>query len=130
MVVLPDHIHAVWTLPHADADFSVRWRWRKIRLARSIAVREPIDAARVARGERSIWQRRFWEHAIRDARDFHNHVEYCRFNPVKHGLVESVEDWHYSSSQRDHSDKPQSGDFQKASIEHARRNVNREFGER
>jgi putative transposase len=69
MVILPDHIHAVWTLPEGDADFPVRWRWIKIRFSRSIPRGERLDAARIARGERGIWQRRYWEHVIRDERD-------------------------------------------------------------
>ena len=77
MVVLPDHIHAVWTLPPDDADFSLRWRLIKIAFAQAIPKTEPRSAVRIARGERGIWQRRFWEHLIRDEEDFRRHVEYC-----------------------------------------------------
>ncbi len=100
-VVLPDHIHAVWTLPPGDADFSTRWRFIKSRFAQSVPKRELLSRTRKARGERGIWQRRFWEHLIRDDADFARHVEYCYINPVKHSLVRRVQDWLYSSFHRD-----------------------------
>jgi REP-associated tyrosine transposase len=84
MVVLPDHIHAVWTLPPGDADFSLRWRLIKIDFAKAVPKTERRSPVRIARGERAIWQRRFWEHLIRDDEDFRRHVEYCYINPVKH----------------------------------------------
>jgi putative transposase len=101
MVVLPDHIHAVWTLPPEDADFSLRWRLIKIGFAKTVPKTERRSAVRIARGERAIWQRRFWEHLIRDDEDFRRHVEYCYNNPVKHGLVSRVRDWPHSSFHRD-----------------------------
>lgn len=101
IVVLPDHLHAVWTLPPADADFSVRWRLIKSRFARAIPKRERLSAVRQRRGERGIWQRRFWEHLIRNEADYARHVEYCYFNPMKHGLVARVRDWPHSSFHRD-----------------------------
>ena len=101
VVVLPDHIHAVWTLPPADADFSVRWRLIKSRFARAVPTGERLSEVRKARGERGIWQRRFWEHLIRDEADYARHVEYCYINPVKHGLVTKVRDWPHSSFHRD-----------------------------
>jgi len=100
-VVLPDHIHAMWTLPPEDAEFSLRWRQIKIRFAKAIPKGEPLSPTRRARGERGIWQRRFWEHLIRDDRDYARHVEYCYINPVKHGLVRRVRDWPHSSFHRD-----------------------------
>ena len=99
-VVLPDHLHAVWTLPPGDADFSIRWRLIKSRFARSIPKDERLSRVRRARGERGIWQRRFWEHLIRDDADYARHVEYCYINPVKHGLVRRVSDWPHSSFHR------------------------------
>ncbi|HVT83085.1 MAG TPA: transposase [Phycisphaerae bacterium] len=99
--VLPDHLHAIWTLPPGDADFPTRWRLIKTRFARAVPPGERRSAARLARGERGIWQRRYWEHAIRDEDDYHRHVEYCAINPVKHGLVTRVRDWPYSSFHRD-----------------------------
>ena len=100
-VVLPDHMHAIWTLPPGDADFSTRWRLIKTRFARAIPIGERRSAVRIARGERGVWQRRFWEHLIRDEDDYQRHVEYCAINPVKHGLVRRVADWPYSSFHRD-----------------------------
>ncbi len=100
-VVLPDHLHAVWTLPPGDADFSTRWRLIKTHFARALPKQEQLDTVRQARGERGIWQRRFWEHLIRDERDYARHIEYCYINPVKHGLVTRVQDWPHSSFHRD-----------------------------
>jgi putative transposase len=101
IVVLPDHLHAVWTLPPGDADFSTRWRLIKSRFARSLPKHERISRVRKARGERGIWQRRFWEHLIRDEADYARHVEYCYINPIKHALARQVRDWPHSSFHRD-----------------------------
>ena len=101
MVVLPDHIHTVWTLPHEDFDYSLRWRMIKMRFSKIIPNNEWRSKSRRVRGERGIWQRRYWEHAIRDQEDYNRHVEYCYFNPVKHGLVEHASEWKYSSFCRD-----------------------------
>jgi putative transposase len=101
IVILPDHLHAVWILPPDDADFSTRWRLIKTRFAKSLPKRERLSAVREARNERGIWQRRFWEHLIRDDADYARHVEYCYINPVKHGLVRRVQDWPHSSFHRD-----------------------------
>src|ERR1700744_269507 len=101
IVVLPDHLHAVWTLPPDDADFSTRWRLIKMRFAKSLPNQERRSSVRRARGERGIWQRRFWEHLIRDDGDYARHVEYCYINPVKHSLVGRVGDWPHSSFHRD-----------------------------
>jgi putative transposase len=100
-VVLPDHLHAVWTLPPGDAGFSTRWRLIKTRFAKALPKTERLSAVRKARNERGIWQRRFWEHLIRDDADYARHVEYCYINPVKHGLVRRVGDWPHSSFHRD-----------------------------
>ncbi|WP_315721720.1 MULTISPECIES: REP-associated tyrosine transposase [unclassified Bradyrhizobium] len=100
-VVMPDHLHAVWTLPPDDADFSTRWRLIKTRFARQLPRTERLSQVRLANGERGIWQRRFWEHLIRDEGDYARHVEYCYINPVKHGLVSSVVEWPHSSFHRD-----------------------------
>ena len=130
MVVLPDHIHAVWTLPDGDADFSVRWRWIKIRFSRSIPKTEPRSKVRKARGKRGIWQRRNWENVIRDDRDLKNHIDYCWFNPVKHGHAGNVEDWPYSTFHRDNRDAPKPGDFEKALADFACANPAALYGER
>src|SRR5436309_2300847 len=100
-VVLPDHVHAIWTLPEGDSDFAMRWRLIKIQFSKSIPSIEPLSKVRRARGERGVWQRRFWEHLIRDDEDYRRHVEYCYINPVKHGLVRRVRDWPHSSFHRD-----------------------------
>jgi putative transposase len=133
MVVLPDHIHAVWTLPDSDCDFPLRWRLVKLRFSKSIVPGEKLTASRRTRGERGIWQRRYWEHLIRDERDYAHHVDYCWFNPVKHGLVANVEDWPYSSFHRDNRDNPRPGDFatfEKALTEYARSGRSSGYGER
>jgi putative transposase len=96
-VVLPDHMHAIWTLPAGDSDFSSRWKAIKTRFSKQMPPAERRSPARVVRGERGIWQRRFWEHTIRDDRDYAIHMDYTHFNPVKHGLVASVADWPFSS---------------------------------
>ncbi len=100
MVVLPDHLHALWTLPEGDADFATRWRLIKSAFSRSIATGEPVSASRTTKGERGIWQRRYWEHTIRDDEDFARHADYIHINPVKHGLVSRVRDWPHSSFHR------------------------------
>ncbi|MGC9269593.1 REP-associated tyrosine transposase [Acidiphilium sp.] len=99
-VVLPEHLHAVWTLPEGDADFSTRWMLIKRGFSARVAAGEARSASRVAKGERGIWQRRFWEHAVRDEDDFVRHVDYVHFNPVKHGFVERAWDWPFSSFRR------------------------------
>ena len=99
-VVLPDHLHCVWTLPPGDDDFSTRWKIIKIRFVQALPRTESRSHVRIAKGERGIWQRRFWEHAIRDDNDYARHVDYCHGNPVKHGLVGRVNDWPYSSFHR------------------------------
>ena len=99
-VVLPDHMHAVWTLPAEDTDYSGRWKAIKIAFAKALPRTEARSSVRAAKGERGIWQRRFWEHTIRDQRDYAAHVDYVHINPVKHGLVGSVGEWPYSSFHR------------------------------
>jgi putative transposase len=100
IVVLPDHLHAVWTLPAGDADFATRWRLVKSAFSRGLVTGERISKSRAAKGERGIWQRRYWEHTIRDESDFARHVDYIHINPVKHGLVAQVRDWPFSSFHR------------------------------
>lgn len=96
-VVMPEHMHCVWTLPPDDDDFSNRWKAIKIRFVKEVAAVEERSPVRRQRGERGIWQRRFWEHAIRNEKDYARHVDYVHFNPVKHGLVEAVHAWPYST---------------------------------
>lgn len=99
-VVLPDHTHCVWTLPPGDDDYPARWKAIKIAFAKALPKIERLSAVRMRKGERGIWQRRFWEHTIRDERDYAAHVDYVHINPLKHGLVQRVVDWPYSSFHR------------------------------
>ncbi|HNP50796.1 MAG TPA: transposase [Nitrosomonas nitrosa] len=100
MVILPDHLHAMWTLPVGDADYPARWMLIKSGFSRQIPKGERCNPSRTAKGERGIWQRRYWEHRVRDERDYANHVDYIHYNPVKHGYVTRVIDWPYSSFHR------------------------------
>ena len=99
MVVLPDHWHAVWTLPAGDAAYARRIRLIKARFTRSL-VRTGEKIEKDRRGEYRLWQKRFWEHTIRDDADFESHLSYIHFNPVKHGHVDQVRDWPYSTFHR------------------------------
>ncbi len=100
IVILPDHLHTVITLPDGDDDYATRWRIIKSRFSRQISCGHR-RASHLCRKERGIWQRRYWEHHIRSKEDFRAHVEYCWKNPVKHGYVEKPADWPYSSIHRD-----------------------------
>ena len=97
IVILPDHLHTIWTLPENDHDFSLRWRQIKSNFSRHLEKQESISKSRLQKQERGIWQRRFWEHTIRNEEDFIHHVDYIHYNPVKHGYVKQMEDWCYSS---------------------------------
>jgi putative transposase len=92
IVILPDHLHAVWTLPEGDADFPTRWALIKAGFSRCSPKDEPRNPSRIAKCERGIWQRRDWEHLIRDEQDYARHVEYTHFNPVNHGYVNQASD--------------------------------------
>lgn len=100
-VLLPDHLHAIWTLPPDDAAFGKRWGMIKAHVSKNCA--HLIDtqivrsASRVSRRESDFWQRRFWEHQLRDERDYERHVDYLHYNPVKHGLVSQVAEWPHST---------------------------------
>jgi putative transposase len=98
--VLSDHLHAVWTLPAGDDDFTLRWRLIKQRFSRSLPTTERRSSVRLARGERGIWQRRFWEHAIRNEEEYAAYLDYVHINPVKHGHAARVAGWPYSSFHR------------------------------
>ena len=99
-VVLPEHLHCVIELRADDADFATRWRLIKMEFSKALPRTENLSAVRIRRGERGIWQRRYWEHLIRDERDYRAHMDYVHINPVKHGLVEHVADWPYSAFHR------------------------------
>jgi putative transposase len=96
--VLPDHIHSLWALPEGDADFSTRWSLIKSGFSRGLDP-QPRSKSKIFKREKGIWQRRYWEHAIRDA-DLERHADYVHFNPVKHGYVTRVADWPHSSFHR------------------------------
>ena len=99
-VVLPEHMHCIFTLPEGDADFSLRWRLIKSGFSRSLPKTEYLSPVRKASGERGIWQRHYWEHLIRDDVDYQCHVDYVHVNSVKHGHVQRVRDWPYSTFHR------------------------------
>ncbi|HEY5790920.1 MAG TPA: transposase [Gammaproteobacteria bacterium] len=99
IVILPDHLHAVWRLPQGDADFSSRWQRIKRLFSSGIDLASG-DGSRQRKRERAVWQRRFWEHAIRDGEDWRRHVDYIHFNPVKHGVAPSPGQWPHSSFRR------------------------------
>jgi putative transposase len=98
--ILPDHIHALWQLPNSDADYAARWSVFKSSFSRGIPAAKKRSISKIAKREKGIWQRRYWEHAIRDDADFERHVNYIHYNPVKHGLVTRVADWPFSSFHR------------------------------
>jgi len=95
--ILPDHLHAIWSLPEGDADYPLRWSLIKSGFSRGLSTTEPTSDSKHRKRERGIWQRRYWEHAIRNDLDLSRHVDYIHFNPVRHGLVPRVADWPYSS---------------------------------
>ncbi len=96
-VVLSEHMHTVWTLPEGDVDYSGRWREIKKFFSKSLPHTEMLTQSRLNNGDRGIWQRRFWEHTVRDDADYWHHINYVHYNPMKHGLVERIQDWPYSS---------------------------------
>ncbi|MBB1059555.1 REP-associated tyrosine transposase [Marilutibacter spongiae] len=98
--VLPDHLHCLIELPQGDTDFALRWRLIKGGFSRGLPRDERRSSVRQRRGERGIWQRRYWEHLIRDGDDYRAHMDYVHFNPVKHGLVARVADWPHSTFHR------------------------------
>ena len=97
LVILPEHLHTLWTLPPNDNDFAKRWMLIKSNFSRQLPKTERINQSRQTKGERGIWQRRYWEHLIRDEIDYQTHVDYIHNNPVKHGYVENPTDWKYST---------------------------------
>jgi putative transposase len=97
MVVLPDHLHSIWRLPAGDMDYPKRWSLLKAGFSRRVAQGECINPSRMGKRERGIWQRRYWEHQIRDEEDLMRHVDYIHYNPVKHGWVNRPVDWPHST---------------------------------
>lgn len=97
MVILPEHLHAIWRLPPGDANYPMRWSLIKAGFSRCVPKKEIIRESRVSKRERGIWQRRYWEHQIRDETDLARHVAYIHYNPVKHAWVKRVADWPHST---------------------------------
>jgi len=99
--LLPNHLHCIWHLPQGDCDFSKRWsmikRYFSTHYIEHGGIALPQTSSRYKKRELGIWQRRFWEHLIRDREDFYNHTHYVHYNPVKHGLVKQVSQWPYST---------------------------------
>jgi putative transposase len=100
IVIMPDHLHPIWTLPPDDGNYSVRWNMLKGRFSRAIDPGERISKSRRKRRKRGIWQRRLWVHLIENQGDYNSHVDYIHWNPVKHDLFKNVIDWPYSSFHR------------------------------
>lgn len=104
IVLLPDHFHTIWTLPEDDSNFSLRMRLIKRFVTKYYGEKLGIDLevsrSRSARKESNLWQRRFWEHLIRDETDFANHCDYIHSNPVRHGLCDRPQLWEFSSIHR------------------------------
>ena len=103
-VLLPDHLHCIWTLPPGDANFGVRWakikRFVTKQCGPDLRREDLMNKSKRRRNESTIWQRRFWEHQIPDDRDYKRHMDYLHYNPVKHGYVKNVKDWPYSTFHR------------------------------
>ena len=119
MVVPPDHLHCIWTLPPDDADFATRWRLIKTWFTKNYldALRAPEDAARAPRRKQAVWQHRHSEHLVRDDQDYAQHVDYIHYNPVKHGLAASPLAWLYSSFRRHVAAGTYAADWGQTSIE-------------
>ncbi|WP_338547477.1 transposase [Pseudomonas benzopyrenica] len=100
MVVLPDHLHALWCLPEGDWNYPLRWSLIKAGFSRQLPPLETVNLSRRLKRERGVWQRRYWEHRIRDEQDLQRHLDYIHFNPVKHGHARSAVEWPYSSIHR------------------------------
>jgi putative transposase len=104
VVLLPDHLHTVWSLPRGDTEYSLRWAWIKKEFTKSWLVgggrEQAVSDSRHRNRRKGVWQRRFWEHCIEDEDDLERHIDYIHYNPVKHGLVPAAKDWPYSSFHR------------------------------
>ena len=105
LVLLDDHLHAIWTLPENDTDYSMRWGYIKKEFTKAWLLAEGIEQPRSKsrlqqQRRRGVWQRRFWEHTLRDENDYARHFDYLHYNPVKHGYVERIRDWQYSTFHR------------------------------
>jgi len=106
-------MHAIWTLPEGDRDYAMRWRLIKSRFSRGLAPApiEQLSRSQMLKGERNIWQRRYWEHTLRDEDDFSRHADYIHYNPVKHGHAPNAGAWPFSSFARMVRDSVYAGDW-------------------
>jgi putative transposase len=104
IVLLPEHLHALWTLPAGDSHYPMRWAWIKKEFTKEWlaagGIEQKVSYSRLRRGDHGVWQPRYWEHTIRDERDFDRHFDYLHYNPVKHGHVACPHEWPYSSFHR------------------------------
>jgi len=104
VVLLPDHLHDLWSLPPGDDRYAIRWGWNKKEFTKrwleAGGREQPVSAAKQTARRRGVWQRRYWEHLIHDEDDFERHFDYIHYNPVKHGYVKCPKDWPYSSFHR------------------------------
>ena len=98
--ILPDHLHAIWSLPNGDWNFALRWSLIKSKFSRCLPIGAMRSPSNIAKRDKGIWQRRYWEHAIRNENDLARHVDYIHYNPVKHGYVTQACDWPHSSFHR------------------------------
>lgn len=99
IVVLLDHLHTIWHLPDGDDNFSIRWMVIKRKFSTGFPA-NTLNRSKQRKREKGIWQRRFWEHAIRNEEDWHRHMDYIHYNPVKHGYCSLPSEWPYSSLHR------------------------------
>ncbi len=100
IVALPNHLHGLWRLPPGDSNYGMRWGLTKASFSRKPEAVEYRSASRLRRGERGIWQRRFWGHTVRDEADFARHADCIHYSPVKHGSTSAPRDWPYSTFRR------------------------------
>jgi putative transposase len=100
IVILPEHLHALWTLPSGDSDYPTSWMLIKAGFSRRMTPEKTRSSSRTRKGERGVWQRRYWEHVIRDDGDYRRHMDYIHYNPVKHGYTARASDWPHSSIHR------------------------------
>ena len=125
--LLPDHLHCVWKLPEGDGDFSTRWSQIKRDFTMNYLGEEGDESiqsnSRLKHRHRGVWQKRFWEHQIRDERDLQNHIDYIHYNPVKHGLVKDVDAWPWSTYHK----YIESGYYGKVDLEQMQQSVNNVF---
>ncbi|MFI4918560.1 MAG: REP-associated tyrosine transposase, partial [Legionellales bacterium] len=95
-VILPEHLHIIWELPQEDSNYSLRWKKIKAHFSKAVC-RTGVSVSKTKHNEYQLWQRRFWEHTIKDEKDYENHVNYIHFNPIKHRLVKNLHEWPHSS---------------------------------